>query len=137
MLKVLHCIPGMGGGGAERQLAYLAGPLAACGWDVHVALRTGGANLARLERGGATVHMVTAVGNHDPRLAWRLADLFRRVRAESRSLVLGDQVEAEIHSLDPEPGVDFLEAPYNLAEWCGGEVAWSTGDLAVVRAVYD
>jgi glycosyltransferase involved in cell wall biosynthesis len=82
VLKVLHCIPGMGGGGAERQLAYLAGPLATRGWDVHVALTAGGPNLQRLEAGGAAVHRVEAPGNHDPRLAWQLAQVFRLVRPD-------------------------------------------------------
>jgi glycosyltransferase involved in cell wall biosynthesis len=82
VLKVLHCIPGMGGGGAERQLAYLAGPLATCGWQVHVALTAGGPNLARLEAGGAAVHRLEAPGNHDPRLAWQLAKVFRRLRPD-------------------------------------------------------
>src|SRR4051812_30702847 len=72
----------MGGGGAERQLAYLAAPLAARGWQVHVALASGGPNLQRLEAGGAVVHRLSAAGNHDPRLAWRLADVFRRVRPD-------------------------------------------------------
>jgi tRNA (cmo5U34)-methyltransferase len=63
-------------------------------------------------------------------------DLFRRVREQSRSLVLGDQVAAGEHMLPPEPGVDFLEQPDQLAEWSGGEVTWRMGDLAVVRAVY-
>jgi glycosyltransferase involved in cell wall biosynthesis len=81
-MKVLHCIPGMGGGGGERQLAYLAGPLAALGWDVHVALAAGGPNLPRLEAAGAIVHRLLATGNHDPRLAGRLAGVFRRVRPD-------------------------------------------------------
>lgn len=64
-------------------------------------------------------------------------DLFRRVREQSRALVLADQVAAERQSLEPEPGVDFLDPPGDLAEWCGGEVVWRGGDLAVLRATYD
>ncbi len=48
--------------------------------------------------------------------------LFRRVREHSRSLVIGDVFE---------PG-----QLQRLVEWCGGEVAWEAGDLAVVRAEY-
>ena len=81
-MKILHCIPGMGGGGAERQLAYLVGPLSARGWDVHVALGTGGPNLRRLQAGGATVHWITVTRNHDPRRAWQLARIFRRVQPD-------------------------------------------------------
>jgi tRNA (cmo5U34)-methyltransferase len=64
-------------------------------------------------------------------------DLFRRVREQSGALVLGDQVAADEQSLEPEEGVDFLDAPEELAEWSGGEVVWQGGDLAVIRAAYD
>src|SRR5438105_6185225 len=81
-MRVLHCIPGMGGGGAERQLAYLAAPLRSRGWHVHVALSAGGPNLERLESGGAPIYRLRRAGNHDPRLAWRLARVFRRVQPD-------------------------------------------------------
>jgi len=64
-------------------------------------------------------------------------DLFRRVREQSRSLGLGDQVSAEEHALPPEPGIDFLDSAEDLAEWSGGEVVWQGDDLAVIRATYD
>lgn len=48
--------------------------------------------------------------------------LFRRVREQSRSLVIGDRFEPE-----------ELE---RVVEWCGGEIVWQGDDLAVVRAVY-
>ncbi|CAN5731742.1 glycosyltransferase [soil metagenome] len=79
---LLHCIPGMGGGGAERQLAYLAAPLVAQGWNLHVALVAGGPNLARLQHSGATIHRLTSGGSYDPRLAWQLARLLRRLRPD-------------------------------------------------------
>ncbi len=44
--------------------------------------------------------------------------LVRRVREQSRALVIGDVVKGD--QLD------------ELAEWCGGEVAWEADDLAVV-----
>lgn len=49
--------------------------------------------------------------------------LLRRVREQSRSLVVGDVFE------------DAGEVD-EMVEWSGGEVAWSDGDLAVVRATY-
>ncbi len=64
-------------------------------------------------------------------------DLFRRVREQSRTLVLGDQVTAPVHALPPEPGVDFLESAGDLAQWCSGEIVWEADDLAVIRAEYD
>ena len=79
-MKVLHCIPTMGGGGAERQLAYLARSLIARGWDVHVALVAGGPNLARLQTSGAIIHSLTSLTSYDPRLAWQLARIVRNVK---------------------------------------------------------
>ncbi len=62
--------------------------------------------------------------------------LFRRVREQSRALVLGDVVEAEAQVASLEPGVDFPDRAEDLAEWCGGRVTWSADDLAVVVADY-
>jgi tRNA (cmo5U34)-methyltransferase len=52
----------------------------------------------------------------------RKRNLFRRVRDESRALVLGDVVTGNAAE---------------QAQWCGGEVVWQQGDLAVIRAVYE
>src|SRR5262245_52435525 len=49
-------------------------------------------------------------------------NLFRRVREQSRSLVVADQLAGE----------DLERA----LEWSGGELAWEGDGLAVVRAVY-
>lgn len=49
--------------------------------------------------------------------------LFRRVREQSRSLVIGDVFEP-----------DELE---RAVEWSEGEVTWRADDLAVLRAVYE
>ena len=80
--RVLHCIPGMGGGGAERQLAYLAGELPHLGWDVHVALVSGGPNLERLGASGATLHWLTARGNYDPLVLLQLVRTVQRVQPD-------------------------------------------------------
>ena len=64
-------------------------------------------------------------------------DLFRRVREQSRALVLGDVVAGERQVARLEEGVDF-PAPIDwLVEWSGAEVCWQADDLAVVRAIYD
>jgi tRNA (cmo5U34)-methyltransferase len=62
--------------------------------------------------------------------------LFRRVREQSRALVLGDVVKADPQLTPIDPEVDFPDTAEQLAEWCGGEITWSADDLAVVRAVY-
>ena len=66
-------------------------------------------------------------------------DLFRRVREQSRSLVLADVVtaaEPEQQSTPLDPERDFPESAADLAEWCGGEIVWTAGDLVVIRATY-
>jgi tRNA (cmo5U34)-methyltransferase len=62
--------------------------------------------------------------------------LFRRVREQSRALVVGDVVKAEPQITPIDPSIDFLDTAEELAEWCDGEVTWTADDLAVVRAVY-
>ncbi len=62
--------------------------------------------------------------------------LFRRLREESRAVVIGDVVKAEVEVTPIDPDHDFPEAAADLAEWTGGEVVWQADDLAVVRAVY-
>jgi tRNA (cmo5U34)-methyltransferase len=49
-------------------------------------------------------------------------NLCRQVKRQARSLVIGDV---------------FVGGQLaDLVEWCGGEIAWQQGDLAVVRALY-
>jgi tRNA (cmo5U34)-methyltransferase len=52
----------------------------------------------------------------------QLQALCRRVKEQSRSLVVGDLFEPE-----------KLES---LLDWSGGEITWKQGELAVVRAAY-
>ncbi len=63
--------------------------------------------------------------------------LFRRVREQSRALVIGDVVEAEPQVTPVDPAHDFPDSAADLAKWCDGEVAWEAEDLAVIRAVYE
>lgn len=79
-LTVLHLIPTMEGGGAERQLAYLAQALAGAGVRVHIVLLRSGTNMARLERAGVTVHMVPYLRNSDPRILRRLVGIIGTIR---------------------------------------------------------
>jgi glycosyltransferase involved in cell wall biosynthesis len=72
----------MSGGGAERQLSYLAGELGQLGWDVHVALTGRGANWERLQASGAVIHEVTALGSHDSRIITRLRRLIARLQPD-------------------------------------------------------
>jgi tRNA (cmo5U34)-methyltransferase len=49
-------------------------------------------------------------------------NLCRQVKGQSSSLVIGDVFEPKQLS--------------DLTNWCGGEVTWRSGQLAVIRAVY-
>jgi tRNA (cmo5U34)-methyltransferase len=49
-------------------------------------------------------------------------NLCRQVKGQARSLVIGDVFKASQLS--------------DLVDWCGGEITWQSGDLAVVRATY-
>jgi glycosyltransferase involved in cell wall biosynthesis len=78
-VRVLHCIPSMDGGGAERQLTYLVAELQRLGVDTHVALVSRGPNWSRLIATGAAVHQLPARSPHDPFLLPRLFKTMRSV----------------------------------------------------------
>jgi glycosyltransferase involved in cell wall biosynthesis len=78
--RILHLIPNMAGGGAERQLVYLSGELVSRGWDIHVALLKEGPNFDGLLATGATVHKIAARGNHDIAILWRIRQLIHHIR---------------------------------------------------------
>jgi tRNA (cmo5U34)-methyltransferase len=102
--------------GIEVRLARMEDPLPDGPWDLVLSV--------------LSVHHLDAEGKRD---------LCRRVREQSRSLVIGDVVDVppERRVAPLEPGVDMPSAAADLAEWCGGEVTWEADDLAVVRAVYE
>ncbi|MFN8151938.1 MAG: class I SAM-dependent methyltransferase [Solirubrobacterales bacterium] len=82
--------------GIETRLARMEDPLPDGPWDLVIAV--------------LSVNELDDEGKHD---------LLRRVREESRSLVVADAGAA------------------GLAESAGGEVTWSADDLAVVAATYE
>ena len=103
-------------GWEEIRLGRIEDPLPDGPWDLVIAV--------------LTVHHLDEAGKKD---------LFRRVREQSRALVIGDVVTVE-----PERQVTPVDNDYDTpspaadqAEWCGGEVVWEADDLAVIRAVYD
>jgi tRNA (cmo5U34)-methyltransferase len=100
--------------GIEVRLARMEDPLPDGPWDLVLSV--------------LSVHHLVAEGKRD---------LFRRVREQSRSLVLGDVVvaDAQIATIDPE--LDFPDRASDVAGWCGGEIVWEADDLAVIRAEYE
>jgi tRNA (cmo5U34)-methyltransferase len=99
--------------GIEVRLARMEDPLPDGPWDLVISV--------------LSVHHLEAEGKRD---------LFRRVREQSRALVLGDVVDADVQVASLEPGVDFPDRAEDVAEWCDGEVVWRADDLAVIRATY-
>jgi tRNA (cmo5U34)-methyltransferase len=100
--------------GIEVRLARMEDPLPDGPWDLVISV--------------LSVHHLTDEQKQD---------LFRRVREQSRALVLGDVVIAEPQLTPLEDGVDLPSRADDLVEWCGGEIVWEADDLAVIRAVYD
>lgn len=81
-MKILHCIPNMCGGGAERQLTYLAKELTSKGLKIYVVLGGNGQNTQRLVQSGATIHRLSAKNNHDPRLLYQLVKIINYVKPD-------------------------------------------------------
>jgi glycosyltransferase involved in cell wall biosynthesis len=81
-LRILHCIPGLDGGGAERQLSYLASALGRKGVDVHVAYHIRGARVSKIPESSVTFHELTSHGNRDPLLLLRLFEITRRLKPD-------------------------------------------------------
>ncbi len=100
--------------GIEVRLARMEDPLPDGPWDLVIAV--------------LSVHHLDAEGKRD---------LLRRVREQSRALVLADVVRADPQVTPIDPGFDFPEEAERLVEWSGGELAWRADDLAVVVARYD
>ncbi|MBA2521950.1 MAG: class I SAM-dependent methyltransferase [Solirubrobacterales bacterium] len=100
--------------GIEARLARMEDPLPDGPWDLVIAV--------------LSVHHLPAEGKQD---------LLRRVREQSRSLVIGDVVVSDRQVTPIEEGVDFPESAGNLAEWSGATIAWHADDLAVIAATYD
>jgi glycosyltransferase involved in cell wall biosynthesis len=80
--RILHCIPSMLGGGAEKQLCYLAAGLVGLGHEVHVAYNFEGPNLSLLRQSGARLHRLDARRAFDPRAALDIAAVLRRERIQ-------------------------------------------------------
>src|SRR5205807_8772719 len=81
-MRILHAILSLTGGGAERQLAYLAPELRRRGHDVHVAYVYGGIYLDRLMANGCATHSIASSSKRDPRVLFRVTGLVRRLRPD-------------------------------------------------------
>jgi glycosyltransferase involved in cell wall biosynthesis len=81
-VRVLHLIPSLVGGGAERQLVYLCEALAGTEAEVHVAYLHEGPNLARLANANVQLHRISGLSNHDPRICLRVIRLIKSLHVD-------------------------------------------------------
>lgn len=79
-MRILHLIPTLSGGGAERQLSYLAPELVRMGHNVHLAYSKEGPNKPELP--GVVLHRLKSRSNYDPYLFWQLVRLIRRTQPD-------------------------------------------------------
>jgi glycosyltransferase involved in cell wall biosynthesis len=109
-MRILHCIPSMLGGGAERQLAYLAAEQSKRGYQVEVALLFDGPNGDRLRCSGVTIHSLSHRGIHDPYLMIQLIRLIRSTRP--------DIVQSWLRQMDILGGMaaQWTRVPWILSE---------------------
>ncbi len=119
-LTVLHAIHGFGGGGAERQLSYLAPALCDLGVDVHIAHVSEGPNYRRVLESGCNLHPMPAVGNFDPRLLMRIRGIIRNVNPSV--------VQTWLPQMDIIAGIGALvcRKPYVVSER-NSALAYSSG----------
>lgn len=63
--------------------------------------------------------------------------LFRRVREQSKALVIGDFISLGSDRGETRvPGQAYPDTAGELAAWCGGEIVWTRDDLVVIVAEY-
>jgi glycosyltransferase involved in cell wall biosynthesis len=79
-MRILHTIPNLSGGGAERQLSYLAPELVRMGHDVHIAYSREGPHKPDLV--GVELHQLKSRSNYDPYLLLQLVGLSRRIKPD-------------------------------------------------------
>lgn len=82
MFKILHVIPTLNGGGAERQLSLLTEEQARRGIDVHVATRRGGHHERSMRDHGVTIHYTGDLRYAHPLLFTRLWSLIKTVNPD-------------------------------------------------------
>ena len=72
----------MGGGGAERQLCYLAEQMPLKEIDFHVAYFKEGPNSKRLNNSDAVIHKLSCRGNYDPIIIYKIVSITRSINPQ-------------------------------------------------------
>jgi glycosyltransferase involved in cell wall biosynthesis len=81
-MMVLHIIPTLEGGGAERQLCMLATEQVRRGHSVHLAVRRTGVYEDEMRQGGVRIHGLGDLRSADPKLLLSIIRLVRTIRPE-------------------------------------------------------
>ena len=128
MTSILHIIPTLEGGGAERQLASLAVEQQRDGLDVHIGLRRGGVHAKTLEGSGVKLHLLGDYPAVDPRLSFSITRLIRRVRPSI--------VQTWLVSMDITAGLaaTMTRTPWILSERNSIEFYRTLGRVGSIRA---
>jgi glycosyltransferase involved in cell wall biosynthesis len=79
-MRILNLIPNLSGGGAERQLSYLAPALVRLNHDVHIAFSHDGPHKPELP--GVMLHQLKTGSNYDPFLFWQVFRLIRNIKPD-------------------------------------------------------
>jgi len=81
-MRILHLIPSLGGGGAERQLSYLSDRLHQYGCDVHAAYIEDGPNKERFIKSGITLHKMPSISTDNPLLFFFINEVIRKIKPD-------------------------------------------------------
>ncbi len=82
MVTVLHMIPTLEGGGAERQLYLLATEQARRGLSVHVAIRRGGVHMQAMRDCGVQLHQLGNFPSMNPKLFFSIRRILKSVEPD-------------------------------------------------------
>ena len=77
---ILHLIHSLSGGGAEKQLTYLAPALAQKGYDVHIVYVEEGPFKQHLP--GVSLHKISVDSNYSPKLFFNILKIIRNIRPD-------------------------------------------------------
>jgi glycosyltransferase involved in cell wall biosynthesis len=79
-LTILHVIPTLEGGGAERQLSMLVAEQARRGYNVHLAVRRTGVHVQTIKDSGVQIHELGNIRSINPRLFLAIKRIVFKVR---------------------------------------------------------
>lgn len=113
-MRVIHLIPTLQHGGAERQLRQLLPVMAACGVDVAVLSRVGEPDSAELRAHGVTVVPIKSHGNYHPGILQQIHSVVQGWRP--------DLIQTWLPMMDILGGFTgvTLGVPFILSERCEG-----------------